>query len=277
VRYEIFHDILSAPILQWCARYQRQREFNANVRRGLIAVGLVVGALAFSAIENARTANNTETNLRAQLAQQQADQTFLETNLLAFEHVLGSTMSPNTVLEIRARALEQTGTTYRNQNGLANALRAWTDAGDLWRQLGNREAIAHCKVAIDQIQQDIEWSKAYERLTHALTTDDLGDGTSGRCMLSQFAGQWLDQKGKEWRLGVSREGEVTSIDIRTFGGPLFANGTLTRPNIETMFTGTIEYRDGSSLKVSLPYPDAASHCQRIVGTGISLFRKAYDN
>jgi len=200
------------------------------------------------------------------------------------------------VADAEARESEKSATSFQNAGNLAEALSAWKRALEIYAQQKNEGGAVRANDAIGKILREQE-RQADERLQDAESDEvereykdlarmewelgkdkvpDLDPGPVKRCKLIYFDGDWKEstpQGSSIWTLWTERKEGVTHLKI--VRKDITASGTLTRENSNATFTGTITYRDGSSRKVTIPYPDGASGCQRITGSGISLTRETY--
>jgi WD40 repeat protein len=122
-RYEIFHDVLAEPILEWRRGYERAREHEAEARRqralrrrlALVAAGLLVLVLAFAGFAAWALHERGIAADRADVAESQA---------IAARSLRAQSLDPQRSLALAAQAAEKSPTPQAEE-ALRRALVAW--------------------------------------------------------------------------------------------------------------------------------------------------------
>jgi WD40 repeat protein len=122
-RYELFHDVLAEPILDWRRQYEQAREREAEARRqravrrrlALIAAGLLVLVVAFAAFAGWALHERGVAATRADVAESQA---------LAARSIRAQSLDPRQSLVLAAQA-EDKSKTPQAEEALRRALIAW--------------------------------------------------------------------------------------------------------------------------------------------------------
>jgi WD40 repeat protein len=124
-RYEIFHDVLGEPILEWRREFERAREREAEARRqralrrrlALIAAGLLVLALSFAAFAAWALHERGVAADRADVAESQA---------LAARSIRAQSLDPRQSLALASEAAAKSPTPQAEE-ALRRALVAWPE------------------------------------------------------------------------------------------------------------------------------------------------------